>query len=217
MHFVTRMRTLSLLLSSFVVAVAAAGTGCSKASDDPAEDGRGGTGGAPSGAGGLPAVAGRGGTGGPWEGVAGAGGNPLPGGEGGHPNEGGGSPGGIAGSAGLGGAGGLSGNPGLAGGRAGAGGCYTSVGVTDWSIVYTSAGCGAATPHPSCIGGLGACAQFACSCEGKLILGCNAFGEPYAYSMNPPSTGQWPEVGTPCDVNGGGGRSGSAVGGAGGH
>ena|ERR1022692_386232 len=46
--------------------------------------------------------------------------------------------------------------------------------------VYEARGCGAqAVPH--CVTGGPACANYACSCEGKVIVGClKTFDEPYA-------------------------------------
>jgi hypothetical protein len=118
----------------------------------------------------------------------------------------GGSAGGGGGPLAVAGAGG----GGMGGGEpvGGAGGdCYPSIAGNQHLIVYSQPGCGAQEPAPICIGAMGACAQAACGCDGKIIIGCTVFLAPYAYAME---TTSWPPpAGTACDP--------SASGGAGGH
>jgi len=94
-----------------------------------------------------------------------------------HPgDQGTGGHGGSTGTGGyLGGDGGFAtSGSGGGGGIGGAGGCQ--------SPRYDSAGCDVAPRCPSGFGG--ACADYACSCSGKVIGGCaNEFGEPYAYTI----------------------------------
>ncbi len=84
--------------------------------------------------------------------------------------------------------------------------CPATVGPGPGAILYTSPGCGDHEPEPRCIGTMGGCADYACGCDGKVILGCTGFFEPYAYayrcSSSVPCGGEpAPTVhsGDPCD------------------
>ncbi len=72
--------------------------------------------------------------------------------------------------------------------------------------VYRARGCGTEAPPQMCVNGVAACAMPACSCEGKIIIGCNgAYSEPYAYTFCQvaASCGDfWSRVGMPCDPAG---------------
>jgi hypothetical protein len=65
---------------------------------------------------------------------------------------------------------------------------------------YFAPGCGT-NVSPRCTGIGGACASYACGCNGKVIMGCDSeFGEPYAYTYSgaTPDDGAVTD-GTTCD------------------
>ena len=71
--------------------------------------------------------------------------------------------------------------------------------------IYRLPGCGPSTPPKMCVTSVFACIQFACSCEGKVTIGCAGdFGEPYAFSYGAiPSESNPAELsGKPCDPAG---------------
>jgi len=49
-------------------------------------------------------------------------------------------------------------------------------------LAYAEPGCGADVPQRQCIGN-NACVMWACSCQGKVIAGCNGFSEPWSYKV----------------------------------
>jgi len=71
-------------------------------------------------------------------------------------------------------------------------------------FVYGAPGCGAQQPAPICVGPVGACAQYACSCAGKVIIGCTVFFEPYAHTLcggGSCALDAAPTAGAACDPN----------------
>jgi hypothetical protein len=65
--------------------------------------------------------------------------------------------------------------------------------------LYTAPGCGAAVPPRVCVVEH-ACASKACSCNGKIILACYGYDEPFAYRFpNDYATQYFRDVGQDCD------------------
>jgi hypothetical protein len=64
--------------------------------------------------------------------------------------------------------------------------------------LWKTAGCGAAAPAAVCEGDLKECAGYACSCEGKVIMGCWGFPEPWAYPISLPVDMLSPREGDRC-------------------
>jgi hypothetical protein len=90
---------------------------------------------------------------------------------------------GATGGSGGGGSGGMGGNGGA--------GCQ--------AMHYDSPGCNAS---PTCDNGTGgACFTLACGCDGKVLVGCRAYSEPFAYSIPLSSVDASDPSALSCDPN----------------
>ena len=90
---------------------------------------------------------------------------------------------GATGGSGGGGTGGMGGNGGA--------GCQ--------GMHYYSPGCNAS---PTCDNGTGgACFTLACGCDGKVLTGCNAYSEPFAYTIPLSSVDASDPSALSCDPN----------------
>jgi len=87
-----------------------------------------------------------------------------------------------------------------AGGSSGSGGSGGGGGIADAGcehLEYASAGCGVS---PICTNGTGgACAQAVCGCDGKVLIGCGLFSEPFAYVIPLNSFDGAEPAGMTCD------------------
>ena len=99
---------------------------------------------------------------------------------------------------GTGGAGGSA----SSGGSPGSGGAGGIADAGCEHLEYASPGCGVS---PICTNGSGgACAQAVCGCDGKVLIGCGLFAEPFAYTIPLNSFDGAEPAGMTCDPASGG-------------
>jgi hypothetical protein len=66
----------------------------------------------------------------------------------------------------------------------------------DLFLQWTTPGCGASEPKPQCLPPPPPCIEYACSCAGKVISGCETFLEPYSFIIS--GSGSSLTLGGPC-------------------